>query len=55
MDLIKWTLSIGLFVLIAPTSIVANEVLKDDWINSMSTALPAYFAKQTSIFVNALM
>jgi hypothetical protein len=50
MDLMKWPLSIGLFILIASTSIMANEISKDDWINSMSTALPAYFCKTDQYF-----
>jgi len=50
MDFLKWILSIGLFVLIASTSVTANEVSKDDWINGMSTALPAYFCKADQYF-----
>ncbi len=50
MALMKWPLSIGLFILIASTSIMANEVSKDDWINGMSTALPAYFCKADQYF-----
>jgi hypothetical protein len=50
MDFMKWPLSIGLFILIASTSIMANEVSKNDWINGMSTAVPAYFCKADQYF-----
>jgi hypothetical protein len=50
MDSMKWLLSIGLFILIASTSIMADEVSKDDWINGMSTAVPAYFCKADQYF-----
>ena len=50
MDCMKGTLSIALFILIASTSAMANEVSKDDWINGMSTALPAYFCKADQYF-----
>jgi len=45
----KLPLSIGLLMLIASTS-QANEVPKDDWINGMSTVLPASFCKSNQYF-----
>jgi hypothetical protein len=50
MDFMKRILSMGLFIMIASTSVMANEVSKDDWINGMSTALPAYFCKADQYF-----
>lgn len=49
MTAMKWLLPIGL-MLIAPASVMANEVTKDDWINGMTTALPAYFCKADEYF-----
>jgi hypothetical protein len=51
MHLMKSTVSLGLLLLIASTSTsTANEVSKDDWINSMSTELPAYFCYADQYF-----
>jgi len=34
----------------ASTTVSANEVSKEDWINGMTTALPAYFCKADQYF-----
>jgi len=46
----KWTFSIGLYILISSTAVIANEVSREDWINGMSSALPAYFCKADQYF-----
>ena len=46
----KLFISIGLLLLIGSTSAMANEISKDDWINGMSTALPAYLCKAEQYF-----
>jgi hypothetical protein len=45
----KSNLLFGLLMLVATTSF-AGEVSKADWINGMSTALPAYFCKADQYF-----
>jgi len=50
MRFMKSCVSIGFLFLIGSTSVMANEITKDDWINSMSTALPAYLCKAEQYF-----
>jgi hypothetical protein len=51
MDLVKWSLSVGLFIiLIASTSIAANEVSRDDWTNRLATAFPVYVCQANQYF-----
>lgn len=50
MKFLKWRFTIGLLVLMASTPGMANEVSKADWINGMTSALPAYFCKAEQYF-----
>lgn len=50
MNLLKCRLTVGLLFLIASTSGMATEVPKENWINGMTAALPAYFCKADQYF-----
>ena len=50
MNVIRWFLIISLLIAIESMPINANEVLKDDWINGVTTALPAALCKSDQLF-----
>lgn len=50
MNVIRWFLIISLLIAIESMPINANEVLKDDWINGVTTVLPVALCKSDQLF-----